>query len=438
MNKQIFALIDINNCYVSCERVFNPSLNNKPVVVLSNNDGCVVSRSNEAKALNINMAVPWYEIEKEATQAGVIAYSSNYTLYGDLSDRFSKILEVFFKHEDLEAYSIDECFIHLSSYRDIFNLHEYCQNLIDTIQKWIGLPCSIGIGYSKTQAKLANHFAKKRQGFKGVCDLTQLDLCSLEGLLLETHVADVWGIGRKTSKQLQAYNIQNCYDLTFANEHYLAREFSVVIGRTIRELKGQSCIALDDPSIPSKRILSSRSFASALNNIEIIKQAIIFHVNRAHQRLSKQQQLCAFVHVSLYEKTTKPPYKKGHRYVIGLEYATDDLLILTKRSLQQIDVLFKENTKYVKVAVMFSALHPKCQHIDDLWHPVQLVQQREQLMNTLSSMKERFGGDCIQIGYSSASTAWKMRQQNRSPRYTTCWGEMLCIDDSHMAVIQNK
>jgi len=434
MNKQFFALIDINNCYVSCERVFNPQLNNKPVIVLSNNDGCVISRSNEAKALNIHMATPWHKIKKQAESAGVIAYSSNYALYGDFSRRFFQVLKTFFKDDDLELYSIDECFIYLSPYRNLFDLKDYCQKVVTTMQKWLGLPCCIGIGYSKTQAKLANHFAKKRSGFNSICDLTQIDLCDFEQLLIETDVAEVWGVGRKISNRLNTYNIKNSYDLTFANEHHLTREFSIVLGRTIRELKGHSCIDLDDPTIPSKRILSSRSFASALNDIEIIKQAIIFHVNRAHQRLSKQQQLCAVLHISLYEKIPQAPYKKSRNHVIGLEYATDDLLILNKVALQQIDVLFDKNFKYVKVAVMFCALSPKHQYINDLWHPVKFIEQRDQLMNTLFKMKNRFGNDCIQVGYHSDSHAWKMRQQNRSPRYTTCWYEMLCIDDSHMTI----
>ncbi len=438
MSEQIFALIDINNCYVSCERVFNPYLNNKPVVVLSNNDGCVVSRSNEAKNLNIDMAVPWHEVQKQAEQAGVIAYSSNYALYADFSDRFFRTLETFFKPEDLEAYSIDECFINLSSYQDLFDLDVYCQKVIATIQQWLGLPCSIGIGYSKTQAKLANYFAKKKHGFQNVCDLTQLDLCSFENLLINTPASEIWGIGRKISKQLKAYQIESCYDLTFANEHHLKREFSILIGRTIRELKGQSCISLDDPEIPSKRILSSRSFASALTDIEIIKQAIIFHVSRAHQRLCKQQQLCAVIHVSLYEKIPQAPYKKSLSTVIGLEYATDDLILLTRSALQQIDVLFKKNIKYVKVAVMFSALMSKNQHTHDLWHPVQFIQQRDELMQTLSKVKKRYGVDSVQVGYHSKENTWKMRQQNLSPCYTTRWSDILCIDDTHMAVTQNK
>ncbi len=435
---EIYALIDINNCYVSCERVFDPSLNDQPVVVLSNNDGCVVSRSNQAKALGIGMAVPWYEIEQQALNAGVRVFSSNYALYGDMSRRFFELLHLHFKVEDLEPYSIDECFIDLTDYSALLNLEQYCRQLLDQIQQWLGLPCCIGIGYSKTQAKLANHFAKKIPAFKSVCSLPDLDPCSFESLLIETDVSEVWGIGRKISKKLQAYGIQSCYDLTFANEHHLAKQFSVLIARTIRELKGQSCIALDDPALPSKRILASRSFATALNDITLIKQALILHLNRAHRRLIRQQQLCACVHVSLYEKIKTPPYKKAISQVRGLEYSTDDLLVLSSTAQRQIDVLFEKNKQYVKVSIMFSALHPKQQHIDDLWQPLVLIKQRQQLMQTLSSMKKRYGSDCIQVGYHSTQTHWQMKQQYRSPRYTTHWHEMLVIDDSHLAVTQNK
>lgn len=435
---EIFALIDINNCYVSCERVFNPKLNGKPVVVLSNNDGCVVSRSNEAKALNISMAVPWYEIEQDALKAGVQVYSSNYELYGDMSRRFFNMLKSHFNEHDLEPYSIDECFIRLTSYTDTLDIEEYCRILVKKIDQYLGLPCCIGIGFSKTQAKLANHFAKKHTGFNQVCNLTNLDLCIFENLLLSTHVSEVWGIGRKISKQLKPYAIENCYDLTFANEHHLSRQFSVLLGRTIRELKGQSCIALDDPSIPSKRILSSRSFASPLSEKEILKQALVFHLNRAHKRLHLQQQLCACVHVSLYEKIRQPPYKKSVSHAIGLEYATDDLLTLTRIAMHQIDVLFKKNIHYVKIAIMFSALHPKQQHIDDLWQPIKHIQQRTNLMKTLNDAEKRFGIDCIQVGYHSNKKNWQMKQQYRSPRYTTRYNEILCIDDSHMAVTQKQ
>lgn len=182
----------------------------------------------------------------------------------------------------------------------------------NTLLKWLGLPCCIGIGYSKTQAKLANHYAKKIKSFKGVCNFITLDPLIMEDLMQQTSVKEVWGIGYQLVKQLQSYEVYTCLDLTFANEHHMAKAFSVVMARTIRELKGQSCIQLDDPAIPTKRILASRSFAQALSSIEIIKQALIFHLNRAHRRLMKQEQLCACVQVMLYEKTDKPPYKKPH------------------------------------------------------------------------------------------------------------------------------
>lgn len=216
------------------------------------------------------------------------------------------------------------------------------------------------------------------------------------------------------------------------------KQFSVCIGRTIRELKGQSCISLEDPHLPAKRILASRSFAAALTDKTLIKQAMIFHLSRAHERLTAQKQLCACVHVSLYEKITVKPYKFSHSHVIGLEYPTDDLLILSHATQQQIDVLFKENKRYVKVAVMFSALIPKNTHIPDLWQPHTLIAQRDSLMHTLGSMKERFGKHYIQVGYHTAQQQWQMKQLHRSPRYTTSWSEMLIIDDSHLAVTQNK
>ena len=436
MDKQLFALIDINNCYVSCERVFNPKLNGKAVVVLSNNDGCVVSRSNEAKALNIGMAVAWHTIEKQAPQADVKVFSSNYALYGDMSRRFFANLAKHFYSTDIEPYSIDECFINLTPYAKTLDLEQYCRELINTINQWIGLPCCIGIGFTKTQAKLANHFAKQKTGFNSLCYLPHLDLCSYENLLQETPVAEIWGIGRKISKKLQDYEIYTGYDLTFANEQHLTKQFSVLITRTIRELKGHSCIALEDPSIPSKSILSSRSFATATNQKSILKQALIFHIDRAYKRLTRQQQLCACVHVSLYEKSSHPPYKISISHTVGLEYATDDLIILNQTALNQVDVLFKENKKYMKVSIMLTALQPKQQHIQDLWHPIELIQQRDHLMKTLLTMKQRYGAECIQLGYHSNSEIWKMRQQYRSPRYTTCWQEMLSIDDSSMAVTQ--
>ena len=436
-HREMYALIDINNCYVSCEQLFNPKLTNQPVVVLSNNDGCVVSRSNEAKALGIKMGVPWYQVEANAKRAGVQVYSSNYTLYAEMSRRFFAVLGEFFSPDDLEAYSIDECFIRLTPYTQSFDLEIHCRHVVKTLEDWLGLPCSIGIGYSKTQAKLANHYAKEMKSFKGVCNFATLDPLILEDLMARTPVKEVWGVGYQLVKQLQSYQIYSSLDLTFANEHHMVKAFSVVMARTIRELKGQSCIQLDDPGIPTKRILASRSFAQALSDIDAIKQALIFHLNRAHRRLMKQEQLCACVQVLLYEKTEQPPYKKASSHAIGLNYATDDLVILTTAAMKQIDVLFKENKKYIKIGVLFCGLHLRKQHIDDLWQPLELIHQRQHLMQAFTNIRQRFGSHYLQVGYHSRNPAWKMKQCHRSPNYLTRWNEMLRIDDSHLVVTQN-
>lgn len=436
-HREIYALVDINNCYVSCERLFDPKLIGVPVVVLSNNDGCVVSRSEEAKNMGIKMAIPWYQIEEEALQAGVHVYSSNYTLYAEMSRRFFSVLGEFFSPDDLEAYSIDECFIRLTPYLQSLDIHSHCAKAVETLEKWLSLPCCIGIGYSKTQAKLANHYAKKIKSFNRICNFTTLDPLLLEDLMQQTSVKEVWGIGYQLVKQLRSYEIYSCLDLTFANEHHLAKAFSVVMARTIRELKGQSCIQLDDPAILTKRILASRSFAQALSSIEIIKQALIFHLNRAHRRLMKQEQLCACIQVMLYEKTDNPPYKKASSQAIGLTYATDDLCILTKAAMQQIDVLYKENKKYIKIGVLFCGLHARQHHIDDLWQPLELIQQRQQLMKTLSTVRNRFGSHYLQVGYHSRSPSWHMKQCHRSKNYLTRWNELLVIGENSTAVTQN-
>ena len=442
MSQSLFALIDINNCYVSCERLFNPKLHQQPVVVLSNNDGCVVSRSNEAKALGITMAVPWYQVEQQAYAAGVHVFSSNYALYADMSRRFFAVLAQYFSSDDLMPYSIDECFIRLDGYGDIERITSLCQQLLQTVQQWLGLPCCIGIGRSKTQAKLANHFAKKQPAFQQLCCLPMLDPCVLEQLYLDTPVSEVWGIGKKTAKKLAAYAIHSVFDLTFANPAQQLQAFSVLIGRTIYELNGQSCIELNDPALPAKSILSSRSFSHALQQLDIIQQAVLFHVGRAHQRLRKQQQLCNCIHVALYEKTAQPPYKTAQHHVLALDYATDDLLEIVHAATKQINVLFKKNKTYVKVSVMFSALESKQSHIHDLWQPIAQIEQREQLMQTLTQMQKRYGTDCIQVGYQSCNQAWKMKQQHRSPRYTTCWQELCCIEDqispAQVAVTQKQ
>ena len=251
------ALIDVNNFYVSCERVFNPTLNNKPVVVLSNNDGCAVARSNEVKALGVSMGAPWFKLKKLAKQHNIIALSSNYALYADMSNRVMSILREFSPEQ--EVYSIDESFLDLTHFQHK-NHSQYALQMRKRILKWTGLPVCVGIGSTKTLAKLANHCAKKRPQYKGVCDFNAIAPKDLEIILHSIDVGEVWGVGRKLAPKLNALGINSVLDLKQANADRLRRQFSVVMQKTIHELKGIVCIELEDIAPPKKQILNSRSF----------------------------------------------------------------------------------------------------------------------------------------------------------------------------------
>ena len=241
----IYALVDINNCYVSCERIFNPSLNNKPVIVLSNNDGCAVARSQEAKDLGIKMGVPLFQIKDIVEQHQVQVLSSNYALYAEMSRRFMKVLSDFVSPKEQEIYSIDECFLDLTAHAENYDLTDYAQQIRQRIFSWLGLPVCIGIGRSKTEAKLANHIAKKNAYFNGVCNLVSMDPCSAETLHQAIDVGEIWGIGRKHSKKLNSLGIHSVMDFVLASPLMIRDQFSVVMHRTLLELHGLACIELE-------------------------------------------------------------------------------------------------------------------------------------------------------------------------------------------------
>jgi len=251
------ALIDVNNFYVSCERVFNPKLENKPVVVLSNNDGCAISRSNEAKELGIKMGTPWFKFKEFAKQENVTALSSNYTLYLDMSHRVMTLLSKF--SPDQEIYSVDESFLDLSSFKSK-DLIKYGQQIKTKIKQWTGLPVSIGIGSTKTLSKLANHIAKKNPSFKGVCNLNVMDEDTLETWMSHFPVTDVWGVGRSLAPKLNQLGIMSILDLKHADPDYIRQQFSIVLEKTVRELNGVMCIELKDIEEPNKEIIVSPFF----------------------------------------------------------------------------------------------------------------------------------------------------------------------------------
>lgn len=259
MKEKIIALIDINNCYVSCERLFQPKLNDKPVIVLSNNDGCAVARSQEAKDLGIKMGVPLFQIKDIVEKHNVVVLSSNYAVYEEMSRRFTETIKTFVSEKDVEVYSIDETFVELTSYKNQ-DLNLLVTLIKNTLLQWLGLPVCIGIGRSKTEAKMANHIAKKNKYLNGICNLVEMDPCSKEGLFQTIDVSEVWGVGRKHSKKLHSLNIKSVFDLAIADPAFIQSQFSVVMKRTVLELQGTACIELEEVAPDKKQIVSSRSF----------------------------------------------------------------------------------------------------------------------------------------------------------------------------------
>lgn len=350
------ALIDVNNFYVSCERVFNPKLNGKPVVVLSNNDGCAVARSNEVKALGISMGAPWFKMKDLAKQHGIIALSSNYALYADMSNRVMSILRQF--SPDQEIYSIDESFLDLTSFQSR-DLIQYGQEMKQRILQWTGLPVCVGIGATKTLAKLANHCAKKRPEFRGVCHFNAMPDHELDALLAQIPVGEVWGVGGKLAPRLTALGIKTVYDLKYANQKILRREFSVVMEKTIRELNGHVCIELEEAPPPKQQILSSRSFGTPVRDYNSLAESITLYISRAAEKLRRQQSLAGSVYVYIRTSPFKPDdpfYSNG--MTIPLPSPTDDTRQLANIALWALRQLYKPNYNYAKAGIMLTELVP--------------------------------------------------------------------------------
>lgn len=326
---KVFALVDINNCYVSCERVFNPSLNNKPVIVLSNNDGCAVARSQEAKDLGIKMGVPLFQIKDLIEKHQVQVLSSNYTLYAEMSRRFMKVLSDFVSPQEQEVYSIDECFLDLTAYAEHYDLTEYAHTILQRIFRWLGLPACIGLGRTKTEAKIANHIAKKNTYFNGVCNLVSMDPCSTEELYQSIDVGEVWGVGRKHARTLTDMGIHSVLDLVMASHEMIRKRFSIVMQRTVLELQGISCIYMEHVPQARQQIIASRSFGQRVTQLDDLKEAMSLYVQDAVNRLRSEQLLCGCL-VAIAQSNpfddSKPFYNKSLSY--ALPEPTDNVLLL--------------------------------------------------------------------------------------------------------------
>lgn len=416
-----FALIDCNNFYVSCERIFNPRLEGKPVVVLSNNDGCVVARSNEAKDLGFKMGEPIFQKREVIKRYHVIVCSSNYALYGDLSNRVMELLKDF--SPNYEIYSIDEMFLDLREFENA-NLLEYGKKIRNRVAQGIKLPVSIGIGPTKTLAKVANFFAKKQPLLDGVCNLTDIDNATL--MLGHLPVEEIWGVGRQLSAKLKQLGILNALDLAKSDHRMMRQKFNIMLERTVLELQGISCFKLE-AAAPRKSIIVSRSFAKPISTFKDLREAIANFASNASEKLRQQSSFASAIVIFV---ATNPFSKTDQQYAnsISLKFpkATDSTVWILKTACQGLKHIFQENFKYKKAGVMLIDIIPNHISQRDLFIDEHKM-HHQKLMNTMDNINEKFGRQMIQFGLCGSRKLRRTHSQNRSPAYTTKWNEILIV-----------
>jgi len=419
----MLALVDCNNFYVSCERVFNPALEGKPVVVLSNNDGCVVARSPEAKALGIKMGTPIFQLRDAIAQHRIQVYSSNYTLYGDMSQRVMEVLSGF--TPSIEVYSIDEAFLDFSGFagRD---LTAYGQTIRQTVRQWTGIPVSVGVGATKTLAKLANRQAK-RSG-SGVCVLEPERVETvLEAIALE----DIWGIGRRYAVSLQSYGINTALDLQQADLDWVKQRYGIVMVRLVYELRGVSCLPLELVTPPKKSLMVSRSFGQTVTTLADLKGAIATFVSRAAEKL-RRHQLNASV-MTVFASSSRfqgEYYSRGA--TVSLLVATNQTPELLAGAMEGVERLYQPGVAFKRAGVLMQGLTPEQAVQMALWDscvgeasPLENRLRQQALMQTVDRINQQFGAGTLRFGIQGFCQPWALQSERRSPRYTTCWKSLL-------------
>lgn len=414
------ALIDCNNFYASCEQLFNPSLLDRPLVVLSNNDGCVVARSAQAKGLGIAMGAPWHTLKDLARRHNVIALSSNYALYGDMSARVMRLLSAYSAIQ--EVYSIDECFLDLT--RVLPSPAACGQRIRRDIDHQLGLPVCVGIAATKTLAKLANHFAKKRILFEGVCALDDLPPTELEVLMAQTPVSDIWGVGGRTAKALAAVGIRSVLDMKRAAPACIRSRFNINLARTVRELNGEVCLALMAGPAQRKQILCSRSFGRLIEELSPLEEAIVAYATRAAEKLREQGLLTACVEAFVRTNPFRadlPQYQQGLGITLA---ATDDTRLIARAALQGLRAIFRSGYRYQKVGVILSQLQVAGDRQGELFENRYDMERSRSLMSAVDDINRSMGRGTIKLLAEGNDPRWAMRSGNRSPRYTTRLDEL--------------
>ena len=427
----MYALVDGNNFFVSCERVFRPSLNDCPVVVLSNNDGCAIARSNEAKALGIAMGAPWFKIRHLAESSGLVALSANFALYGDLSDRMMSVAAGLGPQQ--EVYSIDESFIDLTGVRG--DLVERSHKIRARILQWVGIPCGIGIGATKTLAKLANHIAKTAERKPGsypmrlaqVCNLAALAPPDLQAVLGATAVNEVWGVGRRISKQLMDCGINTVLDLAQLDPAMVRSRWGVVLERTVRELQGTPCIELEHAPQPKKEIACTRSFGHPVTELVDLTEAVTEFASRAAAKVRQQGSQARQVLVFIRTSPFRPEAQYSRSTTVPLRRPSADTTMLVAAALAGLRSIYRPGFQIAKAGVMLLELQPDSVQQGELALEDEEGPDRTRLMKALDDLNQRYGRGTVLMasaGLAGERRVWSMKQERRTPGYTTCWDDM--------------
>lgn len=411
--EHVFALIDCNSFYASCERVFRPELRKRPVVVLSNNDGCVIARSAEAKQLGVRMGAPYFQIRGDLARWGVAVFSSNYALYADLSERVMAVIESLVPA--VEVYSIDEAFADLTGIADPEALGRTIRH--EVLQR-TGIPVGVGIAATKTLSKLANHTAKRLQTQTGGV----VDICApfkRDWVLRNTGIAEVWGIGRRMTEHLNRLNITTAWDLAHADAWTLRKQFSVVIEKTARELRGTPCLDIEQIAPPKQEICCSRMFGHRLRELAPIQEAVATYAARACEKLRAQHSLCKQVRVSIRTGMFNPDEPKFARGVIcELPYPSDDTRVITRAALAGLEQAYREGFAFSKAEILLLDLCRRGEFTDDLFATVQPAVS-ERVMGVLDQINAKWGRGTLRPGRVPSAPDWGMKREMMSPSYTT-------------------
>ena len=414
----MFGLLDCNNFYASCERVFNPTLNGKPIVVLSNNDGCVIARSNEAKAIGIKMGAPAFQIKDEVLKYDISVFSSNYTLYGDMSGRVMSILTD--QVPEIEVYSIDEAFITLDGINDLQTLGA---KIIDKIIRGTGIPVSLGIASTKTLAKLANKFAKKYPAYNRIC-IIDSDEKRIKALKL-AKIGDVWGIGRRQASKLEKINVKTAYDFTQLTGSWVRKNMTVVGERTWKELRGISCIDMESAPPAKKQICTSRSFGKMVTDFETLAEAVATYASTCAKKLRKQKSyalsLMVFIHTNNFREDL-PQYWKN--IVVKLPVPTSETMEIVHYALSGLKNIFIEGYQYKKAGVIITEISEGAQL--GLFDSIDR-EKRDKLMQAVDKINGEYNNH-IQLAVQGIGREWKLKQEQLSQRYTTDMNEILTIN----------